>query len=204
MNVFAVQTKDRNGFPNLKRGMKKTLDKYISEHYDEVRKYTNHFLKAYNKRKNITLSMLNADTCINNAYLHVLTIDTDKIDTNSVKSYLLNTIKYQIIWDTSLSHKQDDCLALEFIPKDEPDNDDVKHKIGIENKYNDQLAYIEIYRNSLTCPVEKKVFESYYDKGHRTAKSLGKYFGISNTSAHYLIRGIKLKIREIQYSYENK
>ena len=64
--------------------MKKTLDKYISENYDEVRKYANHFLKAYNKKKNISLSMLNADTVINNAYLHVLTIDKETSDENTV------------------------------------------------------------------------------------------------------------------------
>lgn len=184
--------------------MKATLDKYISEHYDEVRKYTNHFLKAYNKKKNINLSMLNADTCINNAYLHVLTIDKEDADENTVKSYLLNTIKCQIIWDTSISHKQDDCTSIEYIGNDEPDDDEVSRKIAIEQRFNDQRAYIEIFRRQITCPIQRVTFECYYDKGYNSARSLSKYFGISTTSAHYMLRDIKQKIREIQYSYETK
>jgi hypothetical protein len=184
--------------------MKKTLDKYISENYDEVRKYTNHFLKAYNNKKNINLSMLNADTVINNAYLHVLTINTEKTDANSVKSYLLNTIKCQIIWDTSISHKQDDCKSIEYVGKDEIDDDEVSRKIAIEQRFNDQRAYIEIFRRQITDPIERITFECYYDKGYNTARSLSKYFGIPATSAHYMLRDIKQKIRQIQYSYEAK
>jgi hypothetical protein len=148
--------------------------------------------------------MLNADTCINNAYLHVLTIDNPTADKNTVKSYLLNTIKCQIIWDKSISHKQDDCNTMEYIGNDVQDDDEVSRKIAIEQRFNDQRAYIEIFRRQITCPIQRVTFECYYDKGFNSARSLSKYFGISTTSAHYMLREIKQKIREIQYSYENK
>ncbi len=183
--------------------MKKTLDKYISEHYDEVRLYTNYILTNYHSYKGIKYSMLDADTCINNAYLHVLTIDTEKTDENSVKSYLLNTIKFQIIWDTSLSHKQDDIKSQEFVANDIADDDEVARKIEIENRFNNQRAYIEIYRDQITDTLEKTKFEAYFDKGFNTARSLAKHFNIPTTSAHYIIKDIKQKIRKIQYSYEN-
>lgn len=184
--------------------MKQTLDKYISENYDEVRLYTNYILTNYHKYKNIRYSMLDADTCINNAYLHVLTIDTEKTDENSVKSYLLNTIKFQIIWETSLSHKQDDIKSQEYIANDQPDDDEVSRKIEIETKFNNQKAYIQIYRDQITDILEKAKFEAYFDKGFNTARSLAKHFEIPVTSAHYIIKDIKHKIRQIQYSYENK
>ena len=184
--------------------MKKTLDKYIAEHYDEVRLYTNYILTNYHSYKNIRYSMLDADTCINNAYLHVLTIDTEKTDENSVKSYLLNTIKYQIIWDTSISHKQDDIKSVEYLATDVEDDDEVSRKIEIENRFNNQRAFVEIYRNQITDILEKTKFEAYFDKGFNTARSLAKHFNIPTTSGHYIIKEIKHKIRQIQYSYEAK
>jgi len=45
-----------------------------------------------------------ADVVINNSYLYVADIDDDTSDENKVKSYLLNTIKKQIIWSTSISN----------------------------------------------------------------------------------------------------
>jgi len=146
--------------------------------------------------------MLNADTCINNAYLHVLTIDTEKTDENSVKSYLLNTIKYQIIWNTSLSHKQDDINSQIPDLLDEPDNDDVLDKIQIENVYNFRKWCIQKYRSEITNPVEKRIAEVYFDDKKQTAEAMADFFNVSRTSAHYMIRDLKQKIRKIQYCYE--
>ena len=184
--------------------MKQTLDKYIAENYAEIRLYTNYILTNYHSYKNIRYSMLDADTCINNAYLHVLTIDTEKTDTNSVKSYLLNTIKFQIIWDTSVSHKQDDIRSQEYIVTDIEDEDEVSRKIEIENRFNNQRSFVEIYRHKITDILDKAKFEAYFDKGFNTARSLAKHFNIPVTSAHYIIKDIKQKIRQIQYSYENE
>ena len=146
--------------------------------------------------------MLNADTCINNAYLHVLTIDTEKTDENSVKSYLLNTIKYQIIWNTSLSHKQDDINSQIPDLLDEPDNDDVLDKIQIENVYNFRKWCIQKYRSEITNPVEKRIAEVYFDDKKQTAEAMADFFNVSRTSVHYMIRDLKQKIRKIQYCYE--
>ena len=48
--------------------MKKLLDQYISRAYPEVRAYTAYFLSKMG-------SYIDADTVINNSYLHVLTIN---------------------------------------------------------------------------------------------------------------------------------
>jgi hypothetical protein len=48
--------------------MKKALDSYISSNYAEVRAYTSYFLSKMG-------SFIDADTVINNSYLHVVNID---------------------------------------------------------------------------------------------------------------------------------
>jgi hypothetical protein len=116
----------------------------------------------------------------------------------------LNTIKFQIIWDTSISHKQDDIRSQEYIVTDIEDEDEVSRKIEIENRFNNQRAFVEIYRHKITDILDKAKFEAYFDKGFNTARSLAKHFNIPVTSAHYIIKDIKQKIRQIQYSYENE
>jgi hypothetical protein len=58
--------------------------------------------------------------------LHVINIDGDP---DKVKGYLLNTIKYQVLWSTSKSHRDDRITAIEH-PNTEPiDDDDLVHKL---------------------------------------------------------------------------
>lgn len=182
-------------------GIKSTLDAYISKNYDEVRRYTNHLLTSYNNYKNIKLSMLKADTIINNAYLHVVTIEAEKTDENSVKSYLLNSIKMQILWPTSLSHKQDDCHSQEPIIVDEPEDTDILDKIEIEARYNLRKYCIQKYMSEVKDPVEKRIAEAYFIEERQTAKAMADFFDIPRTSAHYMIRNLKQKLRELEYSY---
>jgi hypothetical protein len=96
-------------------GIKKILDAYITANYGEVRTYTNYMLKRLMLSKKLNYINLKADTVINNAYLHVAGIDDHEADENKVKSYLLNTIKMQIWWPTSLSRKQDEVYSQEYI-----------------------------------------------------------------------------------------
>ena len=183
-------------------GIKRTLDAYISANYDEVRLYTNHMLMRLRRHLKRELLMLKADTIINNAYLHVANLEDHEADENKVKSYLLNTIKMQVWWPTSVSRKQDEMHSQEFIQKDEPDNDDVLDKIQIENVYNLRKWCIQKYRSEITNPVEKRIAEVYFDDKKQTAKEMAEFFNVSRTSAHYMIRDLKQKIRKIQYSYE--
>jgi hypothetical protein len=177
-------------------GMKKVLDRYISNHYHEVRAYTLYFLSKMG-------SNIEADTVINNSYLHVLTINEDSESEAQVKSYLLNTIKYQILWNTSLSHKDDRVTSMEYDGSDEVDNEqDLQAKILEDKIYSTHKSLIEIYRSEIDDHVHRVVFEAYIDKGYITARAMAKYFDIPVTSAHYLIREIKQNLRKLQYRYE--
>jgi len=178
----------------LKRGMKKALDSYISSNYAEVRAYTAYFLSKMG-------SYIDADTVINNSYLHVVTIDGDP---DKVKAYLLNTIKYQVLWSTSKSNRDDKITAIEH-PNTEPvDDDDLMHKLREDKRYSFQKGLIEIYRKQITDKVELIVFEAYIDKGYITSRALATYFGITHTPAYYLIKELKQNINKLQYRYETE
>jgi len=176
--------------------MKKLLDRYISNHFDEVRAYTLYFLSKMG-------SNIEADTVINNSYLHVLTINEDAKSEAQVKSYLLNTIKYQILWNTSLSHKDDRVASMEYNGNNEVDDEqDLQAKILEDKMYSTHKGMIEIYRSEIDDHVHRIVFEAYIDKGYTTASAMAKYFDIPVTSAHYLIKEIKQNLRKLQYRYE--
>ena len=140
-----------------------------------------------------------ADAIINNSYLHVLTIDGKP---ENVKSYMLNTIKYQLLWSTSKSHKDEQLNSTDKTPSDNEDVDDLKDKIIEDQQYSVKRAIIEIRRREITDQIDRIVFEAYIDKGYVTARSMATYFDIPVTSAHNLIKDIKQNLTEIQYRYE--
>ena len=177
--------------------MKAVLDKYIQCNYDEVRRYTNYFLVRMN-------SHIYADTFINNSYLHVLSINDDTACEEKVKSYLLNTIKCQVLWSTSQSNNDDRVTAIEEGKQQDCENTDLEWKIQLEEQYIRKKSIIEIYRNSINDRIKQIIFEAYYDKGLTTQKELSQYFNISMTAAHFLIKEIKQGIKEIQYSYDTR
>ena len=69
-NASALEYVGRCGIKTFSPGMKLILDQYINRNYDEVLKYTKHFLK----RLNIPTS-IDADAVINNAYLHCVKVN---------------------------------------------------------------------------------------------------------------------------------
>jgi hypothetical protein len=194
-NAFVLRCVARFGIKISLSGMKKLLDQYISENYQEVRAYTLYFLQR-------TKSTMEVDTVINNSYLHVLGIQESQKDIDIVKSYLLNTIKYQILWTTSKSHRDDAITAIDGPHNEVEDEQDLKDKVREDIQYSHQKAIIEIYRAKIEDNVHRIVFEAYIDKGYTTARAMAKYFGITVTSAHYLIKEIKQNLNEMQYRYE--
>jgi hypothetical protein len=194
-NAFVLRCVARFGIKISLSGMKKLLDQYISENYQEVRAYTLYFLQR-------TKSTMEVDTVINNSYLHVLGIQESHKDIDIVKSYLLNTIKYQILWTTSKSHRDDAITAIDGPHNEVEDEQDLKDKVREDIQYSHQKAIIEIYRAKIEDNVHRIVFEAYIDKGYTTARAMAKYFGITVTSAHYLIKEIKQNLNSLQYRYE--
>jgi hypothetical protein len=184
-------------------GIKKILDAYITANYGEVRTYTNYMLKRLMLSKKLNYINLKADTVINNAYLHVAGIDDHEADENKVKSYLLNTIKMQIWWPTSLSRKQDEVYSQEYIATDKPEDDEITDKLKHEELINLRKACINTYLNELVSPVEKRIADAYFTHKCQTSRAMADYFDIPRTSAYYMIKALKQRIKEIEYSYRN-
>ena len=196
MNVSAPMLEGVFGSKILCRGLKAILDRYINTNYAEIRKYTNYFLVRMNSR-------INADVVINNSYLYLIKLNPNLTNENEVKSYLLNTIKKQIIWNTSQSNKEELVTALEYEPNETNDDTDLIYKIAQEQKYQLYKSCIEIYRNTIKDRIKLIIFEAYYDKGYTTARAMGKYFELPYTTAHYWIKEIKEDLKRIKLENEN-
>ncbi len=177
--------------------MKAILDKYLSRHYEDVRKYTNYFLVRMKSR-------ISADVVINNSYIYLVGLKTDINTEDKMKSYLFNTIKKQIIWNTSQSNKDEHITAFENTNVQEAeDNTDLQDKIELERKYQLHKSCIEVYRNNIDDRIKLLIFEAYYDKGYSTARAMGKYFNLPFTTAHFWIREIKNDLLIIKKQHEN-
>jgi len=180
----------------LCRGLKAILDGYINTNYAEIRKYTNYFLVRMN-------STITADVVINNAYIYLVKLNPDLNTENEVKSYLLNTIKKQVIWKTSVSNLEEQVNALQYELNETNDDSDLIFKIEQEKKYQLEKSCIEIYRNTIEDRIKLIIFEAYYEKGYTTARAMGKYFDLPFTTAHYWIKEIKEDLKRIKLENEN-
>jgi hypothetical protein len=196
VNVSAPMLEGVFGSKILYRGLKAILDRYINTNYAEIRKYTNYFLVRMN-------STITADVVINNAYLYLVKLNPDLNTENEVKSYLLNTIKKQVIWKTSVSNLEEQVTAMEYEPNETNDDLDLIFKIEEERKYQLHKSCIEIYKNTIQDRIKLIIFEAYYDKGYTTARAMGKYFDLPFTTAHYWIKEIKEDLKRIKLENEN-
>ena len=196
MNVSVPMLEGVFGSKILCRGLKAILDRYINTNYAEIRKYTNYFLVRMN-------STITADVVINNAYLYLVDLNPDLNTENEVKSYLLNTIKKQILWNTSQSNKDESVTAIEYTNNETNDDSDLIYKIEQERKYQLHKSCIEIYRNTIQDRIKLIIFEAYYDKGYTTSRAMGKYFNLPYVTAHYWIKEIKEDLKRIKLENEN-
>lgn len=172
--------------------MRPTLDLYVSANYAEIRSYTNYFLVRMN-------STISADAVINNSFIHCCNIGMEVTDPDKVKSILLNTIKMQILWSTSLTNRQEKVNDHDNkIPIVQDDESDLWEKIIEELKYQDNMSIIDIYRRGITDRIKLIVFQTYFDKGYSTARAMAQYFRIPVTSAHYFIQEIKNDLKQLK------
>lgn len=149
-------------------------------------------------------SRISADVVINNSYIYLVGLKTDVNTEDQMKAYLFNTIKKQIIWNTSQSNKDEQITAFENTNVQEAeDNTDLQDKIELERKYQLHKSCIEVYRNNIDDKIKLLIFEAYYDKGYSTARAMGKYFDLPFTTAHFWIREIKNDLLIIKKQHEN-
>lgn len=196
-NVSAPWSGAKYGSKASSIGMKASLDRYITKHYTELFRYARFFCSKYNPR-------LNPDVVINNAYIHCVSIENPGPNPD-VKGFMMNSIKRQVIWQNTDTNNQERMKANDIpIPNVMVDDSDLIDKINIEKEYHGWKSCVDIYRDSLTDNVKITVAKAYFDGGYTTARSMAKYFKITNTSAHYLITEIKNHLKTIYYENKNR
>lgn len=174
--------------------MKVLIDTYLQSNYNEVLKYTSYFVKRSKLR-------LSVQTVISNSYLKMLQINPEIKHEHEIKGYLFHLIKYEIIWNGTES-KKELVNSLDFdLLKDET-VDEFLINLQEELKIQNYRAALELYRNQQKDRVKKIFFETYFDKGYNTTRSIAKHFNISEFSSHGLITEMKQDIRQLLEKHE--
>lgn len=169
--------------------MKDILDQYIQSNYVEVKKYTDYFIS----RSKLNLE---SEVVISNAYLKLIQINPDIKEDYEAKGYLFHLIKSEIIWNGTASKLElVNCLNVDQ-QKDE-EIDEYLINLAEEIKIQNYIATLELYKQTQTDRVKKIFFETYYDKGYNTVRSIAAHFNISSFAAHGLLTEIKEEIREL-------
>jgi len=174
--------------------MKALLDSYLQSNYIEVVKYTSYFIK----RSKLKLSI---QTVISNSYIRYIQISPSIEHEHEAKGYLFHLIKTEILWNGTES-KKELCNSLDFdLLKDET-IDEFLINLQEEFKIQNYHAAIELYRQEQKDRIKKIFFETYFDKGYSTTRSIAKHFNISEFSTHGLITEMKKDIRELLEKHE--
>jgi hypothetical protein len=170
--------------------MKAILDKYLQSNYTEACKYASYFI-ARSKLP------LNYAAVLSNSYIRYCTISPQITEEHQVKAYFFHIIKTEILW-------RDTDSRLEFVTAVDEDrqivdyeNTELEDKINTELNRQDQLKAINLYRENETDQVKRIFFETYYDKGYNTTRSIASHFDISTFTAHIMIRNMKDEIQDI-------
>lgn len=175
--------------------MKKLLDKYITENYQEVNRYTHYFITRLK-------SKLDVDTVINNAYIQALKYKGSVEFEYQAKAVLFQLIKCELLWNSESKKELINSVEPDYLP--EYEDTELHEKILFELRYNEQKTIIELYRSQLNDRVKLYFFEAYYDKQINTTRKIAEHFNISTASAHALINELKQGIRDLEHEYKLK
>jgi hypothetical protein len=169
--------------------MKGILDTYLQSNYVEVKKYTDYFVSR-SKLK------IQSEVVISNAYLVLVGINPPLKEEYEVKGYLFDLIKKQLIWKGTSSKLE---LVRSLSCDQQKDHEADEYLINMEEEFKIQnyMAVIELYRHTQKDRIKRIFFETYYDKGYNTVRSIAQHFNISSFAAHGLITEIKEEIREL-------
>ena len=179
--------------------MKALLDKYLQSNYNEASKYAAYFLQR-------SKLPINTNTIISNAYLRYCKINPSVTEAHQVKAYFFHLIKTEILWRDTDSRLEIVTAVEDELHLTDYENTDLDDKINIEVRITTQSKAIEQYREQCSDRVKLIFFETYYDKGYNTTRSIAEHFDISIFSAHLMIREMKDDIQDIyqQLKHEDK
>lgn len=161
------------------------LNNYISNNYDEIKRYTLYFVGRLNSKHEV-------DTIINNAYIKATESKHQYKEEHEAKAMFLHLIKCELLWQSESRKEIINSVENEYI------EDTIDDSLEDEIKFSDRLELLENYRSTIDDRIKLIFFETYYDKRLTTGRAIAKHFGISHTSAHLMIQDMLDSIKHFE------
>lgn len=161
------------------------LNNYITKNYDDIRRYTLYFIGRLNSQHEV-------DTIINNAYIKASESKHIYKEEHEAKAMFLQLIKCELLWQSDSRKEIINSVENEYIP------DTIDDSLEDEIKFSDRLELLENYRGKIDDKIKLIFFETYYDKRISTGRTIAKHFGISHTSAHFMINEMLESIKHFE------
>lgn len=186
---------------------KKNIDKYITEHYDDLYTVINGMcFKAH-------LSDYSNDL-FSNTYLYVNQPEFSFKNEKELRTTFINYAKKQLIWNKTqlkreINHPNSFLISMDDIMQyyDKPDeNIDLDDKIAEHIDYQSKLAAIHLYKqrvdqeDDIVAKGQSKLWTLYFNEGINVDSALADRLGCSKRTAARIIAKFRQEIRKIYLS----
>ena len=188
--------------------MKKKIDKYFTEHYEELIEVSNVAIESSNRN----YDPVDVVSC---AYEYIIEsiedIETDK----DIKRFAYRICLMYPKWRTSplnreMLLKQTPFEGLDdYEPRpSECDTNEILEKVMLEKWYNDKKSVLELYRRKIATDKPKLiVLDKMIKLKTRNSRQLAEVFAIPHTTMYLMVREIQDELREFEEeinNYDNK
>lgn len=188
--------------------MKKLIDRYFTEHYEELLEVSNVAIETSNRN-------YDAVDVVSTAYEYIISSIEDIESEKDIKRFAYRICLMYPKWRTSplnrkMMLKQSPFEGLqdyEIQPR-ECDTTEILEKVKLEKWYNDKKAVLELYRRKIVADKPKLiVLDRMIKLKTRNHRTLSEVFSIPHTTMYLYVREIQEELREFEKSlnnYDNK
>lgn len=167
--------------------MRSEIDKFFTRKHDFLLTIAKGLCAKRNRQ-------YDAEIALTDAYLEVIKNPAIQ-DLDQLQRYTIATMSLQITASNSRLNYQD------YLTKKTDLTDFVNSKLSVTDEHNECI--IDAYRSQLRDTQKKIILEAYIDKKHSSNKKLARYFNLSPTTIHFLMKEIKEDIKNFS-NFERK
>lgn len=167
--------------------------------------FTNNYKWVEQTAINLT-SKLNkkylAPELISNCYLHLISLDTESMEDNKIKSIIINYMNMQVIWSktkikqTILKDNIQPDSVIQYVnqvddslSEEELIEELLEEEFKIQNKINFIHQWLQTAR-----PEDRLLFDIVFNQGYNNSGKLSRHCGLSRTTCYTMISKLKQKI----------
>lgn len=170
--------------------MKKHIDKYFKEEYDELVLYASKMYSSQNKFNE------SPDALISSAYIYLID-NIHKIEVEGdVKNFVSTYIYHNTIWNNGYTELEKGYRRKVTVPYETIEYDAVlESSSDVEEEEELKIkAILLTYEKSKTLE-EKAVWELYFEEGWNTVKKFSKNLGMSRMPSYEYIKDLRERIK---------